>query len=175
MKYGKPLLGCYIDQANYNIDDLNRRVIAIAQGFGMDLNADDQATVNAYDNRDDDDERSNGPDMDLCETLGYIAEEAIDWLNEQETRTGLYWAHNGEAGAFGLWPNDIENIKDEVGFVSIRSLADAKRLGIETDPEDSEYPPADYRGEWLHVNDHGNVTLYARGDDGIDDEIWSLV
>lgn len=173
MKYGKPPIGCYIEQANYNIDDLNRRVIAIAQDLGWPTDDDDQATINAYDNRDDDEERSNGPDMDLWEALEYIAEDAIEWLNEQETRSFLCWYHSGDAGAFGLWP-DVDGAKDDVGFVSVRSLADARSLGIETDPEDSEYPPADYEGEWLHVNCHGNATLYVRSA-GKDTEIWSIV
>ena len=69
---------------------------------------------------------------------------------------------------------DVELAKDDCGFVSVKSLADARRMGIETDPEDSCYPPADYSGEWLHVTDHGNATLYVR-ENGKDIEIWSVV
>lgn len=64
---------------------------------------------------------------------------------------------------------------DYDGFVSVKSLADANRLGIKTDPDDSEYPPKNYRGEWLHVNDHGNCTLYYRNSKGQNKEIASCV
>ena len=162
--YKNPPIGCYLDHANYNVDELNRRIIGLAMSFGYALDIDAQATMQAYADRDDDAERSNGPDSDLGEQLNWLADEAIDWLNNQEHRTGLYWANDGDRNAFGLWVNDIENIKDEVGFVSVKSHADARRLDIETDPDDPAYPPADYRGEWLHVSDHGNCTLYIRED-----------
>lgn len=38
-----------------------------------------------------------------------------------------------------------------------------------------EYPPNDYEGEWLHISDHGNVTLYVRDLNGKDKEIASRV
>lgn len=61
---------------------------------------------------------------------------------------------------FGFWPVDIDDIKDQVEFVSSK---------------EQEYPPSDFRGEWLHVNDHGNATLYARIADDRDKEIWAVV
>ena len=172
--YGKPTIGCHLDHANYNVDELNCRIIAIAQGFGMELPPDDADILACYD------KHSAGPHLDLSEQLNDLADSAIDWLNEQETRPYLYWANEGEANAFGLWPN-IEGAMEDVGFVSAKSHADARKLGIETDPGDSTYPPAHYRGEWLHVNDHGNRTLYVRTGSELvptdykDMEIWSVV
>ena len=32
-----------------------------------------------------------------------------------------------------------------------------------------------YRGEFIHVNDHGNTTLYYRNSRGKDKEIWAIV
>jgi hypothetical protein len=61
----------------------------------------------------------------------------------------------------------IENVKEDVGFVSGQSE--------DANPDDSDRPCDDYQGEWLHVSDHGNCTLYVRGDDGKDTEIWSVV
>lgn len=55
---------------------------------------------------------------------------------------------------------DVDQARDDVEFVSSK---------------DQDYPPADYRGEWLHVSDHGNATLYVRGDDGQDKEVWGVV
>lgn len=38
-----------------------------------------------------------------------------------------------------------------------------------------EYPSDKYRGEWLHVNERGNCTLYYRNAKGKDREIASCV
>ena len=163
-----PSIGCYLDQANYNNDDLSREICAIALGYGWTLSADDQAILDAGA---DDDERSDGPSADLSEQLDSLSESAIDWLNEQETRPFMYWANEGGANAFGLWVN-VDGAKEDCGFTSSRR---------------NEYPESDYRGEWLHVSDHGNATLYVRDDaplspKGIhfqeaysDREIWSVV
>ena len=53
----------------------------------------------------------------------------------------------------------IESVEENVEFKSSR---------------DQDYPPDDYRGEWLHVSDHGNCTLYVR-ENGEDREIWGVV
>jgi hypothetical protein len=69
-----------------------------------------------------------------------------------------------------------DNNRDEyAGFVSVKSLEDARLIGIETDPDDSEYPPKKYRGEWLHVNERGNCVLYYRNSKGKDRELASAV
>jgi len=54
---------------------------------------------------------------------------------------------------------DVDTARNELEFVSRK---------------DKEYPDDDYQGEWLHVSDHGNATLYVRTD-GKDTEIWSVV
>ena len=53
----------------------------------------------------------------------------------------------------------IESVREDVDFVSSRK---------------NEYPPDDFEGEWLHVNDHGNATLYVR-ENGNDTEVWGIV
>ncbi len=153
-KYGKPAIGCYLDQGNYSNDELSREIIGIASGYGMPIDAELQAILDADELTDD-----------QAETLEYASEEAISWLNDQETRSFLYWANEGEANAFGLWAN-IDGAKEDCAFVSSK---------------DNETPEDDFRGEWLHINDHGNVTLYVRKDgehardSWIDQEIWSVV
>ncbi len=47
--------------------------------------------------------------------------------------------------------------------------------GFITGKDGLDYPPDDYRGEWLSVSDHGNATLYVRGDNGQDTEVWGVV
>lgn len=96
------------------------------------------------------------------------AREAEDYLNSLETRPFLFWQWND--GDFGLYPN-VDGAREDCGFVS---HSDHNHTD-ECDPDDAAYPNADYRGEWLHVSDHGNCTLYIRQDDGTDTEVWSVV
>ena len=70
-----------------------------------------------------------------------------------------FGAHDGDGSDFGYWLQDIESIKEQVEFTSSRSM---------------EYPPEEFQGEWLHVNERGNCTLYVR-ENGKDREIWSVV
>lgn len=180
--YGTPHVGCYLDQSYRNPNSHNAATVRLAVSYGYEPDRETGQLLA----REENDCLVESPDRSDSEMLNWCADEAIGWLNEQETRTGLYWDNNGEAGAFGLWVGDIEDIKNDVGFVSVRSLAEARRMGVETDLDDSGFPPADYRGEWLHVSDHGNCTLYVRktrtgifktadGPDYIDSEIWSIV
>lgn len=71
-----------------------------------------------------------------------------------------FGAHFGDGSDFGFWPDDIENIKEQVGFVSSR---------------EQEYPDDDFLGEWLHINERGNCTLYVRENVDKDRQIWALV
>src|SRR6185369_197342 len=80
---------------------------------------------------------------------------------------GYFGAHVGDGADFGFWCGDIEEIKEQVGFVSSK---------------EQEIPADDFRGEWLHVNERGNCTLYVRQDGGAgsddsyqDEEIWGIV
>lgn len=86
-----------------------------------------------------------------------------------------FGAHPGDGADFGFWVGEIEEIKEQVGFVSREEIDET------TDPDDSSYPAPDYRGEWLHVSDHGNATLYVREDSKTDPagyadrELWGVV
>lgn len=103
-----------------------------------------------------------------------LVDELTDALQEFAAPYCVFWAHLGDGACFGFWP-DIESAKESAGFVSVKSHRDAAALGIETDPDDCSHPHPDFRGEWLHVNDHGNCTLYVREENGKDREIWSVV
>lgn len=89
------------------------------------------------------------------EWLSEAADEAVDYLNGLESRSFLYWGF--EDNSLFLMAN-IDDARD-CDFVSSHG---------------QEYPPDDYEGEWLHVTDHGNATLYVR-QNGQDKEIWSCV
>ena len=165
--YDAPAMGCYLDQANRNSDSHNAAVVRLAMDYGFEP---DRDTLNVLAREDCDCLVENDKRSD-SELLCWCADEAEEWLNAQEARPFMYWANDGDAGAFGLWCN-VEGAREDCGFVS--------------GGEDSDYPADDYRGEWLHVSDHGNATLYVREDragifktaDGaqyIDREIWSVV
>lgn len=102
----------------------------------------------------------------LSEWLSEVADEAVDYLNSLETRSFLSWGF--EDNSLFLSPN-VDCAREDCEFVSRKSVDET------TDPDDASYPAPDYRGEWLHVTDHGNCTLYVRGDDGQDREVWSCV
>jgi hypothetical protein len=93
------------------------------------------------------------------ESSEYLA-ELCDALETFAPPYGYFGAHVGDGADFGFWPINPEEIKEQVEFSS---------------SESQEYPPADFRGEWLHVNERGNCTLYVREENGADREIWSLV
>ncbi len=151
-------IGIIVDESSGSADDLNERTISFAVEHGFVCNLD-------LDNEDEEDEGERS------QLLSEAADDAVSFLNELDLPS--YCSFYFEDNSLFLAPC-IENVKEDVGFVSIKSFAEARRMGIETDEEDSDYPPADYRGEWLHVNDHGSATLYVRNDDGQDVELWSV-
>lgn len=168
--YGSPSMGCYFDHANYTVDELNRRILRLAESFGRADPQDSELIEKDLTDLTEDD----------IETLNYSADAAIDWLNEQETRSFMYWSNDGDANAFGLWCN-VDGAREDCAFVSCESQSAARRHEMDCDPDDSSCPAADYRGEWLHVSDHGNATLYVREDSAgavpgyKDTEIWGVV
>lgn len=93
----------------------------------------------------------------LSEQLNETADEAVSFLNNLESRSYMAWTVDDNS-LFLI--ADVEAAKEDVGFVSNKHI---------------EYPSDDYRGEWLHVSDHGNATLYVRGEDGKDQEVWGVV
>lgn len=90
------------------------------------------------------------------EYLSEWADSAVEFLNNLETRSFMYWGF--EDNSLFLLAN-VEGAREDVGFVSSKT---------------QDYPDDDYEGEWLHVSDHGNATLYVR-ENGKDREIWSVV
>ena len=161
MKNQNMQIGCYLDQGSRNNEELSLDVISLAESYGFDDGGELQ------DAQDNDENGELDP-----EVLESVENDAIQYLNDHElTPNFCYWGHDGEAGAFGLWP-DVESAREQVEFVSRNKIDDT------TDPDDSEYPHPDFRGEWMHVNERGNATLYVREDKGtgyFDRELWSCV
>lgn len=93
------------------------------------------------------------------EAVELVNEHLPDALQEFAPSYCYFGAHYGDGSDIGFWPLDMEEIKEQVEFSSSCS---------------EEYPPDDFEGEWLHINDHGNCTLYVRTD-GEDHELWAVV
>ncbi len=109
---------------------------------------------------------SDDDDSDAArEVLTDLADNYLSALAPPYCYFGNHW---GDASDFGFWPIDIEEIKKQVEFVSSNEQGE---------------PDQAFRGEWLHVNERGNCTLYFRGEradiDGNckihDTEVWALV
>ena len=95
-------------------------------------------------------------DEEYSQLLSEAGDAAVDYLNSLENRTAIYWEFEDNSLFLRA---DPESAKEGVEFVSSKA---------------QEYPDDEYQGEWLHVNDHGNATLYCRTE-GKDKEIWSVV
>lgn len=139
--------GCYIDESAGSADMLNERIIEFAHAWGF--------TGECPESPEDED------DMDACddysEALNETADDAVSWLNDQENRPYCCWTVDDNSLFLSV---NVDDARDACEFVSSRT---------QDEPDDG------YQGEWLHVNDHGNATLYVRGEDGQDKEIWGVV
>lgn len=100
---------------------------------------------------------------DFAEEL--VNETLPDALNLFAPAYSYFGAHCGDGSDFGFWPMDIEEIKSQIEFSSTKA---------------QEFPDSDFSGEWLHVNERGNCTLYVRengkdkGKPFQDKEIWGV-
>lgn len=148
-------IGCLLDGSCNSAEDIDLRIIEFARAYGAKLGRLPSQRAEDY-----------------GQILSELADSAVDYLNDHNVIP--FTAFEIEDNSLFFSPL-VESAREDCEFVSVKSLEDARRMGIETDPENSDYPPAEYRGLWLHVNDHGNATLYERGADGKDVEIWAVV
>lgn len=81
----------------------------------------------------------------------------FDALNEYAPAYGYFGAHPGDGADYGFWLS--ESFKQDFDGLKV---------------SDTSEVPEDYCGEVLHINDHGNMTLYSC-DSGRLSEVWSLV
>jgi len=92
------------------------------------------------------------------EDADYLVNESLpDALQEFAPAYGYFGAHCGDGADFGFWLSDD-------------ALADFDGLRV----ADTSEVPEDYSGEVLHVNDHGNMTLYV-ATTGQLVEVWAVV
>jgi hypothetical protein len=142
-------IGCWIDECSGSADTLNQRTVELAVEDGMELSEDDRKLLARFD--------YDVTKEDDSQQLSEFGDEAIDYLNSLDLPAYSYFYFEENCLFLGA---NVEDVRESVGFVSSRK---------------QDEPETDYRGEWLHVSDHGNVTLYIRGEDGKDTEVWGIV
>jgi hypothetical protein len=98
-------------------------------------------------------------DMDTDDAQD-IVNELTDALQEYAPPYFYFGAHPGDGADFGFWLSEgwQQDFKDSDGL----EVSDLSEV------------PADYSGEVLHVNDHGNATLYACSRGRLT-EAWAVV
>ena len=96
-------------------------------------------------------------DPDDDDSTSSALDDLMWTLNEFAPPYGYFGAHIGDGSDYGYWidPDALDEFD-----------------GLRVD--DTSEVPDDYTGEVLHVNDHGNVTLYA-AQNGQLSEIWAMV
>jgi hypothetical protein len=88
----------------------------------------------------------------------YDLEELFDALNEYAAPYMYFGSHPGDGSDYGFWVSDML----ECDFDGLKV-------------EDTSEVPKSYVGEVLHVNDHGNITLYYKAKNHALKEIWAIV
>lgn len=94
---------------------------------------------------------SEDADIDLNEDL-------FNALNEYAAPYFYFGSHPGDGADYGFWLGEIE----EYDFNGLK-VSDLSEV------------PKDYAGEILHINDHGNMTLYSKAKTQKPREIWAVV
>lgn len=95
------------------------------------------------------------------EECSYLLNEVLfDALNAEAPAYFYFGSHPGDGADYGFWLGEdtAQEVRDNGGLVV----------------SDTSEVPEDFDGEVLHVNDHGNCTLYS-AQSGKLTEIWSVV
>jgi len=87
-----------------------------------------------------------------------IVNDLIDNLTEFAPPLAYFGSHPGDGADYGFWLH--EDFQRDFDGLQVEDTADI---------------PRNYRGEVLHMNDHGNATLYVAMSRGKLKEIWAVV
>jgi len=93
------------------------------------------------------------------ENASEVLDELFGALNDFAPPYAYFGAYPGDGCDYGFWLS--EDFSEQIA-----------EFGLKV--SDTSEVPDDYEGEVLHVNDHGNATLYS-ADHGKLTEIWSVV
>ena len=91
------------------------------------------------------------------EAAGYDLEYLFNSLNDFAAPYFYFGAHPGDGADYGYWLS--EDFEYDFDGLKVDDLSEV---------------PKDYRGEVLHINDHGNMSLYVKNSRGFK-EIWGIV
>ena len=86
-----------------------------------------------------------------------LNEDLFNALNEYAAPYFYFGANEGDGADYGYWLS-----MDEYDFDGLK-VSDLSEV------------PKDYAGEILHINDHGNMTLYSKAKTQQPREIWAVV
>ena len=96
------------------------------------------------------------------EKSNYDLEELFDVLNEKAPPYCYFGAHPGDGADYGFWPN-IDSLHYDFG-----------EYENELKVDDTSEIPEDFQGFVLHINDHGNMTLYSVENGKLTEE-WAII
>ena len=135
---------------------------SMKEDMSLSVQAGDELRVTAEVSRLDDllaaiERRQARDDYYESEDAGYDLESLFDELNSLAPPYFYFGAHEGDGSDYGFW-------------LSSDALEDFDGLRV----DDLSEVPADYCGEVLHVNDHGNTSLYSCTDGALT-EVWAIV
>jgi hypothetical protein len=104
-------------------------------------------------------ERMESADYFDSDDASYDLDALTDALGNHAPDYAYFGSHPGDGADFGFWIVDdvAQCVKDDGGLVV----------------DDTSDVPDDFTGTALHVNDHGNATLYS-ADRGALSEVWSI-
>jgi hypothetical protein len=92
-----------------------------------------------------------------------LVEELFGVLGEFAPPYTYFGAHEGDGANYGFWPS-FDNLEEDAHCGEVLKVTDLSDV------------PDDFRGYVMHVNDHGNVSLYQANGAGQDlTKIWSCV
>ena len=141
MTITKDMIGCHVDSHHGIYMGEQIQKFAIEQGMNEGLDY-----IPAHHDKC---HEEGTPPHDTDDHLDWYVDsqdKAEEFLNDQTDIPYVYWG-TSEQGDWGLWPN----------INAVETLGTGE-WGVTDD------------GYVVHINDHGNVTLYEIGD-----EIWSVV
>jgi hypothetical protein len=96
------------------------------------------------------------------EEAAELVNELIDALQEYAPPFVYFGTLEGDGADFGFW-------------VDRDAIEEALREAKYDDDDDDGYTYLEDYGLWLHVNDHGNVTLLTNVDGAPREVIWAVV
>lgn len=135
----------------------------IKEAISMDQSRSEQERVAEVSRIDDNlskiEQRMHDDDYYESEEADYDLEHLFDELNNHAPDYCYFGAHPGDGSDYGFWPCEDfrQMVEDDDGLIV----------------DDTSEVPDDYSGIVLHINDHGNATLYS-AITGQLTEIWSI-